>query len=220
MKTALANSDVTCSPSSFVDDVQFPQTGRDLKTPPSLPLMSHRVATMATKRTLDSFFAPKTKKPRTAELADSVEGSPAQERDLPPSTHSTYPFPLPQLPAAISAALESAPAAKGKAINDQPDLDLLYFQPFIPRDGHKELFNFLRRSLFFYRVEYKIQRGPTQTQIRTPRYTTVFGVDETSRFFDSGDLVDSATEKPIPADRYRTCKPRPIPQCLDRLRKV
>ena len=26
--------------------------------------------------------------------------------------------------------------------------------------------------------------------------------------------------KPIPSDRYRTCKPRPIPHCLDELRKI
>lgn len=51
--------------------------------------------------------------------------------------------------------------------------------------------------------------------------TTVFGVDETSRFQTDGSLIDTQTNKPIdPAKRYRTCKPRPIPQCLDELRKL
>lgn len=50
--------------------------------------------------------------------------------------------------------------------------------------------------------------------------TTVFGVDDTSRFTPEGLLVDSQTSRPIPSDRYKNCRPRPIPQCLDDLRKV
>lgn len=51
--------------------------------------------------------------------------------------------------------------------------------------------------------------------------TTVFGVDETSRFDDSSDdLLDAQSLKPITPSRYKTCKPRPIPQCLDQLRKL
>jgi len=50
--------------------------------------------------------------------------------------------------------------------------------------------------------------------------TTVFGVDDTSRFTPEGRLVDSQTSRPIPSDRYKNCRPRPIPQCLDDLRKV
>lgn len=51
--------------------------------------------------------------------------------------------------------------------------------------------------------------------------TTVFGVDETSLFDESnGTLLDAKGLKPIPPSRYQTCKPRPIPQCLDHLRKL
>lgn len=50
--------------------------------------------------------------------------------------------------------------------------------------------------------------------------TTVFGVDETSRFAPDGTLIDAQTSKPIPKDKYTTCKPRPIPHCLDELRKI
>lgn len=50
--------------------------------------------------------------------------------------------------------------------------------------------------------------------------TTVFGVDESSRFDDAGALIDSNTKKSIPTDRYKTCKPRPIPACLDHLRQL
>jgi hypothetical protein len=55
-------------------------------------------------------------------------------------------------------------------MNDQADLDLLYFQPYIPKYLERQLFEFLRGQLPFYRVEYKIRRGNVETQIRTPRY--------------------------------------------------
>ena len=51
--------------------------------------------------------------------------------------------------------------------------------------------------------------------------TTVFGVDETSQFLPDGSLIDAKSGKLIKAtERYRTCKPRPIPQCLDELKKI
>jgi hypothetical protein len=54
-------------------------------------------------------------------------------------------------------------------MNDQLDLDLVYFEPFIPKYCERQLFKFLRAELPFYRVEYKIRRGGMETQIRTPR---------------------------------------------------
>ena len=64
-----------------------------------------------------------------------------------------------------------------------------------------------------------IKRGPVETQINTPRFTTVFGVDESSFFSTEGSLLDAVTKKSVPKDRYK-CKPRPIPGCLDQLRKI
>lgn len=61
------------------------------------------------------------------------------------------------------------PATVGKEMNNQPDLDLFYFEPYIPSCMAKELFLFLRSQLPFYRVEYKIKRGGIETQVRTPR---------------------------------------------------
>ena len=112
-----------------------------------------------------------------------------------------------------------APDSEGKLINDQLDLDLLYFQPYVPKSIEKSLFRFLRQELFFYRVQYKIRRGSVETQINTPRYTTVFGLDETSRFAEDGTIVDAVTKKAVPASHYK-CKPRPIPECLDFLRRI
>ncbi len=128
---------------------------------------------MGPKRTLDSFFSASPHKKRHAEEVNSpvVEATAEQPQEsaLPPCNHSTYPFPVPQLPSHITSALLSVPAVEGKILNDQPDLDLLYFKPYIPKDIERDFFEFLRQELFFYRVQYKIKRGPTETQINTPR---------------------------------------------------
>ncbi|KAL6720750.1 hypothetical protein ACLMJK_002675 [Lecanora helva] len=183
---------------------------------------------MSKKRALDAFFTPKSqKKARLATQSPSPLPEPLTD-DQPLSTessnHPTYPFPVPHLPPHITSALASVPASEGREINDQPDLDLLYFQPYIPKSIERDLFDFLRRSLFFYRVQYSIKRYGTETQINTPRYTTVFGVDTSSYFSpdDSTILLDSTTHKPIPPDRYKACAsaPRPLPQPLDHLRRL
>jgi alkylated DNA repair dioxygenase AlkB len=163
---------------------------------------------MSKKRTLDGFFKP-VSRPKQP-LIESSENK---------SNHPTYPFQIPRLPPQLIDVLGFAPAAEGKVINDQLDLDLLYFQPYIPKEAQKDLFQFLRRELFFYRVQYKIKRGSVETNVNTPRYTTVFGVDETSKFTADGALIDAQTEKPIPRDRYK-CRPRPMPACLDYLRTI
>lgn len=135
------------------------------------------------------------------------------------SAHPTYPFPIPGLPAHFEKELSSLPATQGRVINDQLDLDLLYFQPYVPGYLAKDAFNFLRSELPFYRVKYTIKRGPTETQINTPRYTTVFGIDNTSRFTEEGMVVDAETRAKIPGNPYPNCSPRPIPKCLDDLRR-
>ena len=123
---------------------------------------------MPQKRSIDSFFvsksSPASKRPR---LSGNVNDFPPS--NLPPTTHSTYPVALPQLPPHIADAISEVPAEEAKPINDRPDLDLLYFQPYIAKDVAWSLFEFLRRELFFYRVTYNIKRGPTETEIKTPR---------------------------------------------------
>jgi hypothetical protein len=86
------------------------------------------------------------------------------------SIHHTYPFPISYFPVSLSTELSSLPARPGKEVNDQPDLDLLYFEPYVPGYLAKPLFEFLRSELPFYRVEYDIKRGGVSTHIRTPRY--------------------------------------------------
>ena len=129
---------------------------------------------MSKKRTLDSFFQPSSAKrvrlvndehvPKVEQTSGTVVPA-----NVLTSNHSTYPYPIPHFPSHLASALSNVPAADGKKINDQPDLDLLYFQPFIPKNIERDLFEFLRQELFFYRVQYKIKRGPTETQINTPR---------------------------------------------------
>lgn len=128
------------------------------------------------------------------------------------------------------------PSTIGKVINDQADLDLLYFQPYIPKHLERQLSEFLQSQLPFYCVEYKIKRGNIETQIRTPRYapfphrapyltlpskscTTVFGLDETSSFDEAGQVVDARTHTPIQQKNkhYAKYALSPIPSCLNAL---
>ena len=169
-------------------------------------------------RTLDSFFSPPpTKKSRVS--AAKADNEATIGETVPRSNHSTYPSTIPHLPTKIIESLNFAPANEGRIINDQPDLELIYYQPYIPQEICRSLFDFLRSELFFYRVKYTIKRGTFETPVNTPRWTTVFGIDETARFNETGDIVDAISGKLLPKDAY-TCKPRPIPQCLDHLRKL
>ncbi|KAJ5261120.1 Oxoglutarate/iron-dependent dioxygenase [Penicillium angulare] len=201
------------------------------------------------KRTLDTFFKPisppappKRAKPSNEEAQSETSTPTPPEPEQPPSTHPTYPIPIPQLPSHISISLtHGTPAREGRCITNQPHLDLLYFQPYITRTTANELFKFLRNELPFYRVQYQIKRGGIETQINTPRYTTVFGVDDSSRFVESTSTSTSTsraeektqldTESPtnnkilittqtqLTSQTKYTIPPRPIPHCLEHLRQ-
>jgi len=170
---------------------------------------------MSKKRAFDQFFAPASQK-----KARVIAESPTAVFGTETSKNSTYPYPVPHLPSHIINQLVEVPTRQGKEINNELDLDLLYFQSYIPEDAERDLFEFLRRELFFYRVQYMIKRSGTETQINTPRFTTVFGVDTSAAFDADGNLIDSQTSKTLPSDRYKTCHPRPLPQCLDHLRSL
>lgn len=169
---------------------------------------------------LDNFFSPPTAKRQRLETTASEHQ--VGETDSPQVTdgrsdHKTYPFPLPFFPTDIRETLNFVPASEGQVINDRPDLDLLYFQPFIPAEISNAVHSFLREELFFYRVKYPIKRGAVETMINTPRFTTVFGLDETSRFAEDGSILDAQSGKPVLSSAYK-CKPRPLPEALDCLR--
>ncbi|KAL5333118.1 hypothetical protein BJX70DRAFT_403879 [Aspergillus crustosus] len=145
------------------------------------------------KRTIESFYKavtpPKPKKPKTDE--DST---------LTYTTHPSYPHPIANLPPSIAASLANITKNKDstpKRISDQPHLDLLYFHPLIPSPTARELFDFLRRELPFYRVKYSIRRGAQTTQISTPRFTTVFGVDETSLFLPASASAEAGSKDDV-----------------------
>ncbi|KAG0159646.1 hypothetical protein PDIDSM_7169 [Penicillium digitatum] len=187
------------------------------------------------KRTLDAFFKPSTTTPKrpkaepikstTAITTPELNKNPVEDTS-PPSQHPSYPFPIAQLSSHIEVGLKHAtPATEPREINNQPHLDLLHFQPYIPRPTANELFKFLRCELPFYRVQYTARRGDIETQINTPRWTTVFGVDETSTFIREQDdnpntliLLETKTKTVVPKTKYQ-CTPRPIPACLDLLRR-
>jgi alkylated DNA repair dioxygenase AlkB len=168
------------------------------------------------KRTLDCFFTPPAKKLR---VTGPVIGPGPQSAIA--TSYPTYPWPVPYLPPHVAAEIETLVTASGQEIKDQPHLDLLYFRPFIPRTIERAMFEFLRSELFFYRVKYTIQRYGKSTEVNTPRFTTVFGVDQTSRFIAEPPSVVEASNrtKTVSKTKYK-CQPRPIPECLDLLRRV
>ncbi|KAI1356321.1 DNA repair family protein [Xylaria sp. FL0043] len=211
---------------------------------------------MLKKRTIEAYFGqPKAKKqrdssPQTSDQeAGALTSRPSTVADNQPtrhSTHDSYPFPIPHLPDALESEIMSVPARDARIIADQPNLDLLYFEPFIPRKTARQFFEFLRSELPFYRVEYDIARGGIKAHIRTPRWTTVFGLDDTAHFetdfttspgssralSSKGKVIDTRTGRSIPIGQSETQEttpqkretgykavPRPIPHCLDLLRK-
>lgn len=144
--------------------------------------------------------------------------SPSSSNQTPETNTNTNISPTSLAVSPIPTSATACPASIGRPIDDQPNLDLVYFEPFIPRPSANALFTFLRSSLPFYRVRYQIKRGGIDTQINTPRFTTVFGVDETSAFDAlSGAVVERATGRAVAKDRYGHA-PRPLPACLDALR--
>ncbi|KAI1128399.1 DNA repair family protein [Nemania abortiva] len=219
------------------------------------------------KRTIDAYFSvPRAKKLRDSDhltledepaaptIGSHINGDNKTDSDITEvdsrpisySTHTSYPFPIPHLPNALEAEISGPPARDARVIADQPDLDLMYFEPYISRHAARQLFEFLRAELPFYRVEYDIMRGGIKTHIRTPRWTTVFGLDKTARFEINppstsgssvpqpllGKVIDTQTGKPVPVGhpdaseapgpRRQTgykAVPRPVPHCLDILRK-
>jgi hypothetical protein len=51
------------------------------------------------------------------------------------------------------------------------------------------------------------------------RWTTVFGLEETSRFDEDGVVVDAKSGMKVSDKLYDKNPPRPIPKCLDQLRQ-
>ncbi|KAM0483560.1 hypothetical protein ACHAPX_002051 [Trichoderma viride] len=174
---------------------------------------------MSQKRTIDAFFSSTPKRARI-DIVEETSTPDGQDEITKTSQHQKYPFPITDFPASVSKELSSLPARPARVINNEPDLDLLYYEPYIPEYLARQIFQHLRAELPFYKVEYQIKRGGIETQVRTPRWTTVFGLDETSEFDETGAVVDANTGIKVLSDRrYEKSSPRPLPQCLDELRQ-
>ncbi|KAK5084898.1 hypothetical protein LTR70_006413 [Exophiala xenobiotica] len=208
------------------------------------------------KRTLHSFFSPPAKRSKnsldtlsrrvsppqvskepTSATAIALENAPS-DQPINYTAHPGYAFPIADLPPNIAEKVEELLlTASGKAINNQPHLDLLYFEPLIPQPTADQLFRFLRSSLPFYRVKYTITRFGKSVDINTPRFTTVYGLDATSQFISTptpspsdpkttqltSRIVETTNPtKDVPPTKYKSCTvpPRPIPPCLAMLKNL
>jgi alkylated DNA repair dioxygenase AlkB len=172
---------------------------------------------------------------RKKQKLSSPEPEPVAAQSIPPeaapirsySTHPTYPFPIADLPV-TSAVLRSgiAPTSAGKVMK-KGDLDLVYFQPFVKAATASMLYKHLLEELPWYKVLY-LARGMT---INTPRYTTVFGLDEAAVFEPCDEeaaarshvavagarVLSAMSKQPVPGNVYQK-PPRPVPRCLRELK--
>ena len=110
----------------------------------------------------------------------------------------TYPFIDPYPSASFNLQTNTKEC---RIINDKLDLDLIYITSFIPSPCDMSLYTFLLNILPWYRVEY-LKQTDRLIQIITPRYTTVFGID---------DLQQSK-------EKYNRL-PREIPSILNELKQ-
>ena len=115
-----------------------------------------------TKSNLHLFFGPGTVKKQK------------QHHD---QTLFTYPF-LDPYPSPLFTLQTNT--KERRLINDKLDLDLIYITSFIPSPCDMSLYTFLLNTLPWYRVEYSKQIDRV-VNIITPRYTTVFGIDDTQQ---------------------------------------
>ncbi|CCG80716.1 DNA repair family protein [Taphrina deformans PYCC 5710] len=161
---------------------------------------------MSKRSSIEAFFTPSTAVKRK-KAEDSGLSDVAYDK------HTSYPIPLPS-----RFPFELTTNPQYKSITNQPDLDLTYHQPLFPASVAKDLYHFLRDEFCWYRVTYEV-RGMT---INTPRYTTVFGLDDTHVFttptFPNCRVHEKGTDRP-PRKTLR-CVPRPLPGCLTQLRTV
>lgn len=126
----------------------------------------------------------------------------------PPSNHVSY-HPPPSLdhnhPLSISPPPQRLLDSLSFSQSPRPilkpalNLDLLYFDQFIAPPGSRMLYDYLLDSLPWYRVKYTV-RG---ININTPRWTTVFGKDSSTKSWTGYDV-----------------KPRAIPEILLRLMEI
>ena len=118
-----------------------------------------------TKSNLHLFFGPSTVKKHKQQ----------HDRSL-----FTYPFVDPYPLATFSLQTN---VTERRLINDKPDLDLVYITSFLPSPCDMSLYTYLLTTLPWYRVEYSKQTDRL-VHIVTPRYTTVFGIDETQQLLE------------------------------------
>jgi hypothetical protein len=115
---------------------------------------------------------------------------------LPPSPDFNHPIAITTPPPALLSALQFNTIPK--PITSPADLDLLFFHHFIAPAAARKVTKYLLDEMPWYRVNYTTRTGQ---DIKTPRYTTVFGKDSTA----------------LPWTQYPQWKPRAIPEILLRL---
>lgn len=116
----------------------------------------------------------------------------------PPDSAFNHPFDIRPPSASLMDALSFSQSPKA-IVKPSLNLDLLYFHPFITPPASRALYDYILDTLPWYRVKYTV-RG---INVNTPRWTTVFGKDASTRDW-----------------RGYNVKPRAIPEMLLRLMEI
>lgn len=124
---------------------------------------------------------------------DTAEALPDHPYHAPPTPFFNHPITIHDRD--LGLVFNNAP----RLITKPADLDLMYFDRFLDSASSQRLFNYLLDELPWYRVNYTVRN----IDIKTPRYTTVFGKDATH----------------TPWTSYSDFKPRAIPQVLLQLKQ-
>ncbi|PRP88820.1 hypothetical protein PROFUN_00288 [Planoprotostelium fungivorum] len=171
-----------------------------------------------TKRPIEVVEASK-KKQRIKEEEEVKEEIATSSETQTYSKHWTYPIDILNPSFRIEDGLSSQ---EGSNIRKHGDLDLLYFSPFLKKDYAQQLYLHLLNNMPWYRVTYTVGART----IRTPRWTTVFGLDDTAEFEppEEDGTVAGRGVRPkkggkLPAKTYKN-DPRPLPLLLSQLKKL
>jgi hypothetical protein len=135
------------------------------------------------------------------------------------SYHDDYPCAIPHLPAPFQDQLQRTPTRRELKSFGRAHVEVTYYQPYISPSIAPGIFEFFRYELPFNGTNDYTKQGEALAQIGARSFIAAFGMAASSHFTDSDDVVAVGIGKETDLKAY-SCRPRPIPQCLDELRKV
>eukprot|EP01117_Protostelium_nocturnum_P010013 TRINITY_DN356_c0_g2_i2.p1 TRINITY_DN356_c0_g2~~TRINITY_DN356_c0_g2_i2.p1 ORF type:complete len:220 (-),score=68.44 TRINITY_DN356_c0_g2_i2:49-708(-) len=169
---------------------------------------------------MEAFLTKTKRKASEAELQENSSASDkkqAKEQAESSSTHFSWPFPIKNPSFSL---LDGIKNQDGKEMKKHGDLDLLNFQPLFDASTSESFFRYLLEEMPWYRVVYKVR----DKIVSTPRWTCVFGLDDTAQFVEDAkgrdDYIKVKSSNKVPAKDTYKHPPRPLPPLLKEYKKL